>query len=236
MNRDIEDYFNRLQDFDFFKRFTVEQIQEIISGSIIHQYPKGQVLSYHGDPMVYYYFLFRGLVSLEKIDLSGEYSYKDYIKKNTFFPYRMFLNEEERYSYTAISEDEIDVLLLPKDLFESMVVDNKHQMLYMYQKMSEILKFQELRLQLTVTSSAYERVQLALAIWIYDLGKEVIVNEQKNIVIPYSLTINELGESAGTTRETASRVIKDLDNEGKIKFTRKEILIYNSDFFTNFLL
>lgn len=148
----------------------------------------------------------------------------------------MFLNEEERYPYTAISEDEIDVLLLPKDLFESMVVDNKHQLLYMYQKMSEILKFQELRLQLTVTSSAYERVQLALAIWIYDLGKEVIVNEQKNIVIPYSLTINELGETAGTTRETASRVIKDLDNEGKIKFTRKEILIYDSDFFTNFLL
>lgn len=117
-----------------------------------------------------------------------------------------------------------------------MVVDNKHQMLYMYQKMSEILKFQELRLQLTVTSSAYERVQLALAIWIYDLGKEVIVNEQKNLVIPYALTINELGESAGTTRETASRVVKDLDNEGKIKFTRKEILIYDIDFFTNFLL
>ena len=236
MNRDIEDYFNRLQDFDFFTRFTIEQMQEIISGSIIHQYPKGQVLFYHGDPRSYYYFLFRGLVSLGKTDPSGEYSYKDYIKENTFFPYRMFLNQEKAYPYTAITETEIDVLLIPKDLFESTVVDNKHQILYMYQKISEILKFQELRLQLTVTSSAYDRVQLALAIWIYDLGKEMFVEEKKVIVIPYSLTINELGSSAGTTRETASRVINDLDNEGKIKFTRKQVLIYDIDFFMDFLL
>ena len=55
------------------------------------------------------------------------------------------------------------------------------------------------------------------------------------IVIPYPLTIIQLSEVAGTTRETAGKVVKWLTEDGKIKYSRKKIDILDVEYFSNLI-
>lgn len=235
MNRDVDMYMDQIAQYDFFKRFTQAQLNQIISKSIYHQYEKNQVLFFHGDPARDCFFLLKGAIRLEKSDASGDYMFQDYIKEGTFFPYSLMFNERT-FPYTGYSLTAVDLMIIPKQLLEEAIVDNQAQLIHMYQEMGEVLEFQEKRLQLTTNSSAYNRVIVSLAIWIRDMSRPMMVEGEFLKVIPYPLTINELAVSAGTTRETAGKVVRDLTDDGLIDFSRKQIIVYDEDYFLDFFI
>lgn len=230
MNRHFEAYYESLQTRDFFSRLTLQQMNRLKTQSVIHQYRKGQILYFQTELKQYVYFLLKGLIRIEKSDQLAEHTYYDYIKEDTFFPYGDLFSQR-RHDHTAIALTEIDLLLIPHEVFCDIVVENKDQLLYMYTQVSNILSFQELRLQLTTISNAMDRVTHSLALWMMDMGKQY----DSIVEIPYPLTIMELAEVSGTTRETAGKVVKDLSNEHKLEFTRKKIIFYDSEYFQNLL-
>lgn len=234
MNRDVDLYLEQIAEHEFFKRFTQEQLNQLLTHSLFHQHEKGQVLFFDGDPARDCFYLLKGAIRLEKMDSSGEYVYSDYITEGTFFPYQIVLNNE-RYPYSGYSLTAVDLMLIPKVLFESLIVDNRAQFLYMYQKMSEALVYQEKRLQMTIHSSAYNRVISSIALWMIDMGKKVNIEDKSAVVITYPLTINELAIAAGTTRETAGKVVRDLTDENRLEFSRKNIIFYDEDYFLDLL-
>lgn len=234
MNRDFDLYLEQIADHDFFKRFTQEQINQLLTHSIFHQYEKGQVLFFQGDPARDFFYLLKGAIRLEKMDRSGEYMYNDYVTEETFFPYQSLFNDRQ-YPYSGYSLTAVDLMLIPRALLESLVVDNMPQLLYMYQKMSDALLFQEKRLQMTIHSSAYNRVISSIALWMIDMGKRVKIGDQIVVVVSYPMTINELASSAGTTRETAGKVVRDLTDDKRLEFSRKNIIYYDEDYFLDLL-
>lgn len=235
MNRDVDLYLEEIADHDFFKRFSQDQLNRLLTHSIFHQYEKGQVLFFEGDPARDCFYLLKGAIRVEKTDRSGEYVYQDYISDKSFLPYQIVLSEE-RYPYSGHTLTSVDLMLIPKVLLESLIVENMAQTLYIYQQMAKNLKYQEKRLQMTVNSSAYNRVVSVIALWMYDMGRPMKINGGTFTVVPYPLTINELSVSAGTTRETAGKVVRDLTDEGKLEFTRKRIIYYDKEYFSDLLL
>lgn len=227
VNRDVEFYFETLHTKPFFERFTADEMHQIRSQSVVHQYRKGQILFFQADPRIYSFYLLKGLIRLEKTDYSGEYTYLDYIKADTFFPYGGLFGDST-YTHSAYSGTDIDLLLIPNQLLKQILAHNNEQLMYMYTKIAENLKFQESRIQQTAISSATERVIQTLALWMHDM---VVASEDK-IVIPYPLTINELASAAGTTRETAGKVVRDLASDGKIDFNRRNIQFLKKEAFS----
>ena len=55
--------------------------------------------------------------------------------------------------------------------------------------------------------------------------------KDQHVIIPYTWTIIQLAEVAGTTRETAGKVIKRLTEEERINYGRKQIEILDADYF-----
>lgn len=55
-----------LEDEEFFKRFTKNQLNQIKTDSIIHQHIKGQIIYFQDDPNTYGHYLLDGLIRLEK--------------------------------------------------------------------------------------------------------------------------------------------------------------------------
>ena len=94
VNRDVELYVSNIQEEEFFRRFSSEEILKITSESLFHQYQKGQIIFFQEDPNRYAYYLFKGLIKLEKMDETGEFAYVDYISDHTFFPYGEVLRDK----------------------------------------------------------------------------------------------------------------------------------------------
>lgn len=230
MNRNLEQYMENLGDEDFFQRFTQRQLNEIISESIIHQHLKGQIIFFQGDPSIYCHYVLDGLIRIEKTSQFRDSFYVDYIKTGSFFSYGSLFREAP-YSSSAYAVTEVDVLLIPRKILEGILQENIDQLLYMSKKMAKTINFLENRIQANAIPSASDRVVQSLAIWLVDLGKPA----GGEIIIPYPLTINELSQIAGTTRETAGRIVKSLTEENKIDLNRQRILYKDPEYFEKLL-
>ena len=222
----LNHYLNNLETHDFFCRLTPNELDLIKKQAIIHHYTKGQIIFFQSDRRTHSFFILQGLVRLEKVDYSGEHQYLDYVKAESFFPYGGLIDATE-YTHTARAATDIDLLLIPTDLITKIISENNRQLQYMYQKLARNLQYQEWRIQQIINSSAYERIIQALGLWMYDMGQRL----DNEMVINYPLTINELATTAGTTRETAGKVIRDLTEERRIVFSRRQIRYLTPDFF-----
>ncbi|MGP6139271.1 MULTISPECIES: Crp/Fnr family transcriptional regulator [unclassified Jeotgalibaca] len=226
VNRDLELYLSNIQEEEFFRRFSNEEILTIASTSIFHQYQKGQIIFFQEDPNQYAYYLFKGLIKLEKMDDSGEYAYVDYVSDHTFFPYGGVLRGKY-YNYTGYAQTDVDLMLIPQAVINDLVKQNAEQLIFMYQQATKIIRFLEKRIQMTTIPNATQKVIHTLAIWMEDLSLE----RGNKRIINYPMTISDLGIVAGTTRETASRVVKMLTEEKKISMTRKSVEYLDVPFF-----
>lgn len=230
VNRAIETYINDIYRYDFFSRLSLDEVNQITSQSLFHHIPKGQLIFFLDDPSLYCYFVFKGLVRLERANHSGEYSYLDYVAEESFFPYaELFF--KETHLYNAYAATDVDLAYIPKKLMEKIIYQNPEQFKFIYENMANVQYYLEKRVQMTAVPSASLRVIQTLAIWMYDMGK--FSGDQ--VVIPHPLTINEAATVAGTTRETAGRVIKDLTMDNKITFSRKKIIYHDWQYFNNLL-
>ena len=185
--------------------------------------PKGQILFFAGDKRDRIFLLVEGFVRIGQFDSSDQFSYMDYIKKGSLFPYGgMF--QDERYHYTASAVTDLRCFVIPVNLYEMSAQESKEQLLFIMRKLSSILEFQELRLRNVVTASASERVVQSLAILCKDyesLGKQ----------LPFSISMKEMAKLAATTRETVNQVLKKLIDSHKIQYERKQLTFLDTAYF-----
>ncbi|MGF3066033.1 Crp/Fnr family transcriptional regulator [Facklamia sp. P12945] len=230
VNRAIENYINDIYNYDFFNRLSIDEVNQITSNSIFHHIPKGQLIFFQDDPNIYCYFVFKGLVRLERENASGEFCYLDYVAEESFFPYAEFFFKDH-HLYDAYAATDVDLAYIPKNLMENIVFKNAEQFKFLYENLASVQYYLEKRVQMTAIPSASSRVIQTLALWMYDMGRFM----GDHVVIPHPLTINEAATVAGTTRETAGRVIKDLTQEKKITFTRKKIIYHDWKYFNDLI-
>lgn len=230
VRQDKQKYIKDLAQRPFFQVFDSQDIKQIKDQSILRNYNKNQVVSYEGDHKHYYYFVLQGLIKLERTTYNGNYSYVDFVIENRFVAYGDLFNNDY-YSYNIIAETPTRLLMIPTDLFESIISQNSDLLVEFYRSLSDDLFFQEKRIQLAAVSSAKERVELMLALWMLDLG----TRQGEAVLIPYPLTIIQLSEVAGTTRETAGKVVKELTQDKRLEYSRKEIKILDTDYFNHLL-
>ena len=164
-----------------------------------------------------------GFVRIEQFDSSDQFSYMDYIKKGSLFPYGgMF--QDERYHYTASAVTDLRCFVIPVNLYEMSAQESKEQLLFITRKLSSILEFQELRLRNVVTASASERVIQSLAILCKDY--ESLGNQ-----LPFPISMKEMAKLAATTRETVNQVLKKLIDSRKIQYERKQLTFLDTAYF-----
>lgn len=184
---------------------------------------KGQVLFYSGDRRDRFFLLVEGYARIEQFDSSDQFSYMDYIKKGALLPFGGIF-QDERYHYTASAVTDLRCFVIPVNLYESCVQESKEQLLYITRKLSSIIEFQELRLRNVVTASAKERVIQSLAILCKDY-------EELGDKIPFPISMKEIAKLAATTRETVNQVLKNLVENKKIGYERKQLTFLDPDYF-----
>ncbi|MCW6652238.1 Crp/Fnr family transcriptional regulator [Aerococcaceae bacterium NML210727] len=213
-----------MREHDAFKHFTVQQFDVLSSHAMFRKLPRNQILFFEGDVRDKLYFIHKGYAKIEQYNALGDFVYLDFVKEGTFFPYGgMFV--DEFYHYTATAMTDMEVFYIPTEMYERMLRHNVDQMQSLCQKISNILRFHELKLRNLLTKSATDRVVQALTVLYLDLA-------QKNKQLPFPLTTQELAKLSGTTRETVSKVLKQLEKERAIKYVKKIITYTNPQFFS----
>ncbi len=213
-----------------FSEFTDPEFNHLRKNMYLRKYKKGQVLFDEGDIREKIFYLVSGLVKLEKYDESAFYTYTDYVKKETLFPYGGMFSDET-YHYSAYAVTDIELYYIPKTLFEKLIADNPKQMMYFYHKLSKILESHEKRVQYMVVSNATNRIIKTLNYLMKELGD---YTNPTMVKIPYPITINEVADMSGCSRETVGNTIKKLKEMDKLEYERKLFVFKDLIYFNTY--
>lgn len=219
-----EQYFF-LRNQPAFSQFTIDQFDQLAQEARFRSIPKDQVFFFAGDKREYLFVLQKGYARIEQSDQTDTYFYLDYIREGGAFPFGgMFV--DPHYHYSAIAMTDLAYIMVPMDLYEHLSKKNLKQMLFLNQKLTRILQFQELRLRNAMISSASDRVVQVLALLYWDLCQPDKLTE-----FPFGIHIQEISRLAATTRETTSHVIKKLREEKRIAYYHKKLTFLDVDYF-----
>ncbi|MBO0475576.1 Crp/Fnr family transcriptional regulator [Vagococcus sp. DIV0080] len=215
-----------------FRYLSDQDIQKLRDVSVARSYSKGQVLFDVDDDRSHVYFLVSGIIKLEKIDETGTFTYLHFKKAKSLLLYLDLFTDKKHY-VSAVAYTDIEIISIPVKIFEEVVSNSALQLITVIQEQSKLLRTQIFKIQKGIINNADCRVTATLAIIYKDLGEKQYPSG--TVIVSSPITINDIARASGTTRETASIVIKKLVTAKKIKYSRKYLTFLDTSFFNDLL-
>jgi CRP/FNR family transcriptional regulator, cyclic AMP receptor protein len=193
-----------------------------VAASVIQprNYESETVIFQEGDRGEALYILTEGMVKLSKVDLGGYEKTLTILQPPEFFGEMALLGNTTR-SATAISLGNIQTYLLFADDFNKLIQTYPTVSLNLTTTLAQRLRGMDDEAQILSYKDAQGRVAFVL-LRLYRSG---VIELDKNGFAIVKLTHQDLANLAGTSRETVTRALKVLENEGVIETRPKEIII-----------
>ncbi|MBE6050499.1 MAG: Crp/Fnr family transcriptional regulator [Clostridium sp.] len=220
----MNDIENKLKELEVFQHIHDKTIERIAKVSEVKKYKAGEMLFADKEEVNVVYIVICGLVSLYKIDESGQ-------KKVIFiFGKGKVINDvilqelpasincsafEDSYILCIGREKLLDIMNDDFELCKNIII-------------SLSAKTRRLYRQLKNTPSSI-KLEKRLAAKIYKLAKDYGVESKEGVVVNMALTITYMADLLGSQRETVSRALKLLQEKKLIKYKNKKIIVYDID-------
>jgi len=202
-----------------------EEMGKISEGIAFKDFKKGDYIFRTGDKADKLYIVCSGKMKIYN-DLSDGREQILYIYSAGDFVGALNLLKEDEYKYNAEALEDTTISTLSKNKFDEIVIKNPSITLKILEKSYERIRWAEDLINRLSSSSADSKVAGLLLSLIEDFGKVT----KEGIVIELSINREEMGSYAGIARETITRKLKQLKEQGIIDFRgNKIILIRNID-------
>jgi CRP/FNR family transcriptional regulator len=205
-----------------FSSLTGAQLLKLDRTKTSHEYSRGQVIFYEGNPPLAVYCISSGVVKLYKTGKKDKKVVIRLLGTGETLGFRAVMANEP-YAATAEAVEKTVVCAIPREVFEDVIRNDSETAFQLIGKLAVELRISEdefvSRVQLTTT----QRVARFL-LWTL----ESLQNPSKDanrITLP--LLREEIAQMVGTTPETLSRVFRDLSDRKILKLDRKTIVVAN---------
>lgn len=186
-------------------------------------FTNNEAICYAGDPAEYLFVVADGRVKLMHDTPAGKEVVLDLLTRGEFFGSLSVLGEDV-YPDTAIAQTQACILTIDKEAFVQILSRYPSVSLKVIGIMSERLRAAHERLERLSAASVEERIAHVLL----RLGDKF--GEKKRgvgLLIQAPLTRDDLAAMSGTTTESASRVMSQLQKDGLIQSGRGWVAISN---------
>lgn len=208
-----------------FSTLQIDQLQEITNLIIRRNYKKGQIIFFEGDISDKLYIINKGKIKVFKYTKEGKEQIL-YILSEGDFIGDLSLLKKGKFQFNAEALEEVNVCTLTKDDFDKIIKENPHITLQILEDVHDKIVGLENLIQRLSTKDVESRLAGALISFIKDFGKDT----DKGIELAIPLSREDLANYIGITRETISRKLSSMQDEGIIELVgNKKIIIKNLD-------
>ncbi|MFD1294473.1 Crp/Fnr family transcriptional regulator [Lutibacter holmesii] len=214
MTTDKEVLREKLEDY-YASIFEKELIDEIVNIGIFRTIPSHEILLDIGDKMTHVPLILNGAVKIIREDNQGEEIALYYIEKGDTCAIS-FVNCIHRTEsmFRGITEKETDGIFIPVDIIDTWLAKYKSWREF-------VIDTYHLRLMEMVESiDSLAFMKLDDRLHKYLIDKVKVLNT--NILI---ITHQEIADDIHTSRVVVSRLLKVLENDGKLKIRRNRIIL-----------
>lgn len=198
-----------------------DQLVEVTSSIIRRKYKKGQIIFFEGDVSDKFYIINGGKIKIFKYTKEGKEQILYILSEGDFIGYLSLL-KKGRFDYNAEALEDVNVCMLTKDDFDKIVKRTPEISLRILESLHDRLVSLENLVQTLSTKDIETRIAAILKNFVREFGKE----EAKGIVIEMPLSREEMANYIGVTRETMSRKLTSMEDDGIIELVgNKKIII-----------
>jgi CRP/FNR family transcriptional regulator len=203
-----------------FRTLTGSHLLKLDKAQSAHEYRRGQIIFYEGNPPLAVHCIYSGSVKLYKTGRGDKKIAIRLLGRGKLMGYRAVLANEP-YAATAEAVETAKICTIPRDTFEELLRDDLEFAHLIMEELAHELRISEDQMVSRMHESVRQRTARFL-VWVLDgLGGQ---GEKSNrIVVP--ILREEMAQMIGTTPETLSRVLKELATEKVIVVDRKRITV-----------
>lgn len=205
---DDEDHESCISLVPIFNHLEKDQMDEIMRVTHTVTYRKGENLHRSGDMSDSLYIVNKGRIKIYRLSESGKEQLLRILAPGDFTGELALFSETIHESYAEAME-EASVCTIKRSEFQSLLLRYPSISLKLLVAFSNRLKQSEKQ----TTRFATEKVETRIALFL----AECVSQENQSMIIELPMNKKDLASYLGTTPETISRKLSDLENEGYIK-------------------
>jgi CRP/FNR family transcriptional regulator, anaerobic regulatory protein len=211
-----------------FSDLTQEELEKISSLIIRKRYQKGEIIIHEDSCSERLIIINRGKAKAFRISAEGREQILYIFSEGDFFGERdLFRNSRAVYNVEAIEES--DTCALNRNEFQKLLIDHPIIGAKIIEELSRRMELLENAMQGMGARSMDLRINSMLVQFAQKYGKR----SDKGILVDLPLSREGIASYIGTTRETVSRKLGSLSEEGTIKLIgNRKILIYDMEALT----
>ena len=210
-----------LRDHKLFWTLSMSQIKQLCIITGFKKAKKGDIIYFSDSEVPRIFLLKKGSIKIVSVDEEGEETIKDIIQKGDLFGELSLEQDIQVNEYAKALTDEVIICSFLLSDFEDLIY--KHPTLALTYTKFVGWKMKRLKMNYAnlVSKDAKSRLITFFKEWANKEGKE----SEQGIVIENYLTQTDIAQLICTARQTATLLLNELMEEGKIIYGRREIII-----------
>jgi CRP-like cAMP-binding protein len=209
-----------LRNVPIFSELTEPDIATLARVGTRRRYPKDTVVFFENEEGDFFFMILEGRIKVTILGDDGREIILSVLSAGDFFGEMALLDNEPR-SATAIAIEESELLSLHRTDFQNVISDNRGIMSALIRILTARLRRANHQISTLALLDVYGRVARVML----DMAREEGKRLKDGRITFRRATHQEIANRIGTTRETVTRMLKDLERHGLIRVEGKEIVL-----------
>ena len=211
-----------IRSVPLFSTLTDDEFNQLAHIFVARAYRKNQVIFLEEETGNYMYLVLSGKVKVAKAGAGGKETILAIHRAGDFFGEMSLLDGKTAPATVSAMEDSKIISVSGTD-FHKYLLHNEKVMLQIIQVLCARLR-QVWQTQSLSSSTADARIRMG----VYQLAKRHGIRDAHGTIIDVKITHQELAEMVGTSRETVTRVLTKLREQGIIEIDQRRITLLDA--------
>jgi CRP/FNR family transcriptional regulator len=210
-----------LRDHKLFWTLSMSQVKQLCIITGFKKAKKGDVIYFSSSDVPRIFLLKKGSIKIVEIDQEGNETIKDIIQKGDLFGELTLENDKNSNEYAKALTDEVAICSFLMSDFENLMLQNPNLALTYTKFVGLKMKRIKNNYSNLMNKDAKTRLFTFIKEWAEKEGKK----DGNKVTLENYLTQADIAQIIGTSRQTATQLLNEMEENQLIFYTRKEILI-----------
>lgn len=211
-----------LKNCDLFERLTPEQLARVEGRSRVRKFPRGSPIYAPHDAADGVLLLLSGRVRIGNITEEGKQATLAFIEPGELFGELAILDSSHREDYADAVSDAV-VMLIPADEMQRLA--EEHPVVSF--GITKLMGLRRRRIERRLRSLLFRTNRERLVHLLLELSEQYGRRDRDGLLLDIKLSHQELANVIGSTRETVTVTLGELQLDGLIRVSRQRIVVTN---------
>lgn len=210
-----------LRNHKLFSTLSNKDITDLCIITRFKEAQKGEIIYFADEPVQRIYFLKKGMIKIVEVNGEGEEIIKDIIQQGDLFGEITLSSAAEGHEYAQAMTKEVIICSFKLEDFERIL--EKDPALAM--KFYKFIGFKFKRLQNQYSNLVFKDVRSRVIGFLKEWAEREGQSQGKSVILTNYLTHQDIASLVCSTRQTVTQLLNELEESGKLTYSRKEIRI-----------